>query len=130
VAQEDATVLEMPTPAFTAWIHRSPEFALALIQELSTRLREAEARIRSLQTERVERRIARLLVHLARKQGHPELQLSRQELADLTGTTLSTASRTLSAWDQQGLLEAGRERVKVLHPEALTSLAEAPEDGP
>ncbi|MHB2021664.1 MAG: Crp/Fnr family transcriptional regulator [Candidatus Xenobia bacterium] len=75
----------------------------------------------------MDRRIARLLLHLSRKHDAPELLLSRQELADLAGTTLSTASRTLSAWDQQGLVEAGRERVRVLQPDRLLAIADTPE---
>lgn len=43
---------------------------------------------------------------------------------ELAGTTLSTASRTLSGWERQGLVDAGRERVTLLRPHALVALAE------
>ena len=130
-AQEEAVVLRLPSDAFTALIREHPDFALAVIRELGARLREAQARIRDLQTERVERRIARVLVRLASRSGSRTergielgLPLTRQELADLAGTTLSTASRTLSAWDKQGIVEAGRERVTIVRPHALAALAE------
>lgn len=138
VAIEPATVLRLPAARFTALIAASPDFALAAVQELGTRLREAEARIRELQTERVERRIARTLLRLAGKTGTKTadgielgLPLSRQDLAELAGTTLSTASRTLSAWDERGIIAAGRERVVILKPHMLVTIAEElPPAGP
>lgn len=131
IAQEDAVVLQLPGSALNELIRTQGEFALALVKELGTRLRELEARIRDLQAERVERRIARVLLRLADKTGNRtargiELRgpLSRQDLAELAGTTLSTASRTLSAWHQAGLVDAGRERVVIVKPHALVALAD------
>lgn len=130
-AQEEAVVLQLAADSFSNLIAHQPAFALAVVHELSQRLRTAEARIRELQTERVERRIARALLRLANKSGVKtdrgiELgsALTRQDLAELSGTTLSTASRTLSAWDQQGIIAAGRERVSILRPHLLVSIAE------
>jgi CRP-like cAMP-binding protein len=130
-AQEDAVVLQLPAESFSDLITHQPAFALAVIHELGQRLRTAEARIRDLQTQRVERRIARALLRLANKTGVKtetgiELggPLTRQDLAELAGTTLSTASRTLSAWDQQGIVAAGRERVTIVRPHQLVSIAE------
>jgi CRP-like cAMP-binding protein len=130
-AQEDAVVLQLPAAAFTALLRAQPDFALAVIHELGVRLREAEARIRDLQSERVERRLARALLRLSNKTGAQTEQttaagvpLTRQDLAELAGTTISTASRTLSTWEQQGLIAAGRERVTILRIDALTALAE------
>lgn len=130
-AQQAAVVLQLPADRFTALLREQPDFAFAVIRELGVRLREAEARIRDLQSERVERRIARALLRLAGKTGVPVaggieigLPLTRQDLAELAGTTLSTASRTLSAWDQQGIIAAGRERVTILQAHALVAIAE------
>jgi CRP-like cAMP-binding protein len=130
-AQEDAVVLQLPAEAFTALLRAQPELALAVIRELGARLREAEARIRDLQSERVERRLARALLRLAGKVGEPGdrgievgVPLTRQDLAELAGTTLSTASRTISAWDQRGIIAAGRERVTILRPHDLVAIAD------
>lgn len=104
---------------------------MAIIQELARRLRYAESRIQALQTERVERRIARALLRLVDRTGVQTeegleigVPITRQSLADLCGTTLSTASRTLSAWDRQGIISAGRERVTILKPHTLVAIAE------
>jgi CRP/FNR family transcriptional regulator, nitrogen oxide reductase regulator len=134
VTQEDAVVLQLPSLEFQALLTGHAELSLAVIQELGLRLREAEARIRDLQAEHVERRLARALVRLAAKQGHSAtvadglvVLLTRQDLAAVAGTTLSTASRTLSAWDQRGVITAGRQRVTIRQPAVLLALAD--EDG-
>ncbi len=131
VATEHAVVLQMPSRDFAALLDTHADLGRAMVRELALRLREAEARIRELQTERVERRIARVLLRLANKTGRKtahgivlDTPLSRQDLAELAGTTLSTASRTLSAWDQRGIIDAGRERVTILKAHALVELAE------
>jgi CRP/FNR family transcriptional regulator, nitrogen oxide reductase regulator len=130
-SQEDTVVLQLAAESFSDLIAQQPAFALAVVHELSQRLRTAEARIRELQTERVERRIARVLLRLANKTGvkrgagiEVPGPLTRQDLAELAGTTLSTASRTLSGWDQQGIVAAGREHVTILRPHQLVSIAE------
>ena len=50
--------------------------------------------------------------------------ISRQDIAEMTGTTLHTVSRTLSAWEQQGLIESGRQRIVLRDPHRLFRLAE------
>lgn len=130
-AQEDVVVLQLPAADFTALMVEQPDLALAVIRELAHRLREAEARIRDLQSERVERRLARALLRLANKTGTKTdsgievgVHLTRQDLAELAGTTVSTASRTLSSWDQQGIVEASREKVVIRRPHALVAIAD------
>ena len=131
VALEESRVFQLPVSELAALIERHPEFALAIIRELGTRLREAEARIRELQAERVERRIARTLLRLASKTGQKtsrgiqiDLPQSRQHLAELSGATLTTVSRILSEWDRRGLILAGRERVTIVAPHELVMIAE------
>lgn len=140
IAQDNAVVLQLPVNALQTLLATHPELGLAIIRVLAARLHEAEARIRDLQTERVERRIARVLLRLANKTGRRTahgidigVPLSRQDLAELSGTTLSTASRTLSAWNQRGIVAAARERVTILDSHRLVALAEdlpVPDDRP
>ncbi len=131
VALEDSLVLQLRAEVVREVMARHPPFAMAVAGEIGARLREAHTRIRDLQTERVARRIARTLLRLAGKTGVKTdrgieigVPLSRQNLADLAGTTLSTASRTLSAWGAQGIVASGRERVAILKPHALVAIAE------
>ncbi len=130
-AQENSVVLQLSASSFMSLLADHHQLAVALIRELGRRLRNAEARIRDLQTERVERRLARTLLRLASKTGVKTktgidlgVPLTRQDLAELAGSTLSTVSRTLSAWEQQGIVSGGRERVTITAPHALVALAE------
>jgi CRP-like cAMP-binding protein len=110
---------------------RIPRISLNAIRILSERIEEYQDRLRELATERVERRLARALLRLVRQAGRkvPEgvlidLPLSRQDLAEMTGTTLFTVSRTLSQWEAQGIVQSGRERVVIIFPHGLVRIAE------
>jgi CRP-like cAMP-binding protein len=130
-AVEDAVVLRLPASAFAALLMTQPDLGLALVRELAERLREAESRIIELQTQRAERRLAWTLLRLANKTGSRSatgiaigMPLSRQDLAELTGMTIGTVSRTLSAWERRGLVVTGRERIEIREPHGLVALAE------
>lgn len=129
-AQESSVVLCLPVCDAISLVGTYPELALALVRILAARLRDAEARIRELQTEQVEQRIANVMLRLAGKTGvrtaagiRIGTPLTRQDLAELSGTTLSTASRTLSSWQQLGIVVARREQITVLRPRALVAIA-------
>lgn len=114
-----------------ALMNRIPTIATNALQIMSRHVREFQDRIRELSTERVERRIARALLRLARQMGKkaPEgvylnLPISHQDLAELTGTTLYTVSRTFSKWETMGLIKTGREQVLIRVPHGLVSIAD------
>lgn len=106
--------------------------AVRVVRMLAARLHEAHERIRELSAERVQQRLARSLVRLAHKVGVPQsdgsiylnMRLSRQDLAQMNGTTLETVSRTLMAWQREGLLEARREQITILKPTELALIAD------
>ncbi|MCX7976575.1 MAG: helix-turn-helix domain-containing protein, partial [Bellilinea sp.] len=52
------------------------------------------------------------------------LPLSRQDLAEMIGTTLYTVSRTLSQWESKGLIHTSREQIIILYPHGLVKIAE------
>ena len=130
LAQDDAVILQLPVPAFQSFLGAYPNLGLAVIKILAGRLREAEERIEQLQTERVERRLAQALLRLANKTGVKSAEgirigvpLSREDLAEMAGTTLSTASRTLSAWSREKIVDVGRQRVTIREPHRLVTIA-------
>jgi len=111
--------------------HRHPNLALNTMRVIADRMRELQDRLRELATERVAQRVARTLLRLAAQLGRKvaggveiDLPLSRQSLAELCGTTQFTVSRLLSDWEARGLLEAGRERVRITQPHGLVAIAE------
>ena len=88
-------------------------------------------RYRELATERVEQRVARAIIRLTRQVGKRteqgvllDMPLSRQDLGEMTGTTLYTVSRIMSGWEQKGLISTGRERIVILNPHGLVTVAE------
>ena len=102
-----------------------------IIQIMGRQIAEFQSRIRELSTQRVERRIARAILRLAQQSGVKteqgvliNLPLSRQDLAEMTGTTLYTVSRFLKQWESQGLVLSKREKVIITHPHGLVSIAE------
>lgn len=130
-AAEDSEALYWNKTDLLPLINRYPQLALNAIKVLAGHVREFQERYRQLATERVERRLARTLLRLASQAGRktPEgvlidLPLTRRDLADMTGTTLYTVSRTLSRWEAQGLISSRRERVVIVFPHGLVSIAE------
>lgn len=124
------TILKMYADTVRWLIPRYPTVLSKMVDFVQERLYEAHQNIRALSTERVEQRLARVLLYLADKtgvwneQGVIELKMavSRQELAEMSGTTLETVSRTLKHWERNGWLLAGREQITVLNREALAYL--------
>jgi CRP-like cAMP-binding protein len=115
----------------TRLMERVPRIAINAARMIADRFHELQRQHRELMTERVERRIARALLRLAesagrRVEGGIEIAfpLSRQDLAQMTGTTLFTVSRTLSAWEHAGLIAAGRRKVTVLQSDRLVRIAD------
>lgn len=130
-ALEESTVLSWDRVTMNDMMRRIPVISQNAIQILSQRVRGLQDRLREMATERVERRLARTLLRLVRQVGRkvPEgvlidLPLSRQDLAEMTGTTLFTVSRTLSQWETQGIVQSGRERVIIVFPHGLVAIAE------
>lgn len=112
-------------------VRQVPQLALNAIAFMAEHVQEFQDRYRELATQRVERRLARTVLRLARQTGRkvPEgvlidMPLSRQDLAEMTGTTLYTVSRTLSQWEAQGLVLAGREKITIRFPHGLVAIAE------
>jgi CRP-like cAMP-binding protein len=127
----DCAALGWESDTIGALIERFPRLALNALRFLAGRLQEFQDRYRELATERVERRIAHGLLRLARQIGRDveggvliDLTLSRQDIAEMTGTTLYTVSRTLSGWEQRGIVRTGRERVLVRRLDELQAIAE------
>jgi CRP-like cAMP-binding protein len=130
-ALEDSAAWVWDAATMRALMLRFPPLALNALEHTAQVIMQLQDRVRELQTERVERRVARALLRLARQRGKRvdagvliDMALSRQDLAELTGTNLYSVSRILSAWEKQGLVEAGRERVVLRAPHKLVIIAD------
>jgi CRP-like cAMP-binding protein len=130
-AADDSRLLVWTQADLLALIERYPALALNALRVLAGHVREFQDRYREQATERVERRLARTIIRLAGQTGRKteegvllDLPLTRQDLAEMCGTTLFTVSRILSQWETQGLVKAGREQVIIRFPHGLVRIAE------
>lgn len=135
LAVEPTRLLVWPRSALIALLARHPQVRTNLLREMTAHMTDALTRVRELATERVGQRLAHTLLRLGRQVGektpeglmlaHP---LTRQELAELTGTTLYTVSRLLTRWQTEGVIESRGRRVLVRSVARLQELAETSDD--
>jgi len=130
MAAVDSLAMSWPNAAWTNLVGAYPSLAVKAMQSLGARLQDTQDRVLDLATRNVEQRIAGAVLKLARQAGRKteegvliDIPLSRQDLAEMTGATLHTVSRTLSAWEAKGLVDCGRRRVVVLNEQGLTAIA-------
>jgi CRP-like cAMP-binding protein len=110
IAMSPTTALSIERQPYLQLIRQYPDIALLIIALLGDRL-QAAMKMRALAVERVDVRLANILLKLCDKMGEPtdeglriNLPLSRQDLADMTGTTIETAIRVMSKFRKEGLI--------------------------
>jgi CRP-like cAMP-binding protein len=109
-----------------------PKIRKNINQILSSRLQELEERFREIATEKVATRLALTLMRLTkqvgkRQMGGVQISLSREELAQMIGTTLFTISRIFSKWAEEGIVLPRREAVVVRDPSRLQQMGDCDE---
>jgi CRP-like cAMP-binding protein len=131
IAVVDCVVLAWPGHLWPEFAAAFPNFGANTYKTVGSRLQDAQTRIVEMATEQVERRVAHALLRLIQQTGKKtengiliDFPISRQDIAEMTGTTLHTVSRLLTAWEERGLVKSGRQRVTVTEPHRLMLLAE------
>lgn len=131
IAAVDCVVLAWPGSLWPEFAANFPSFAANTYQTVGTRLQDAQTRVVEMSTEQVQRRVAHALLRLVKQTGKKtdegiliDLPISRQDIAEMTGTTLHTVSRLLAAWEEKGLVKSGRQQVTVVEPHRLLVLSE------
>jgi CRP-like cAMP-binding protein len=131
VAVTDCVVLAWPSSLWSEFASSYPSFGANTYKTIGSRLQDAHARVIEMSTEQVDRRVAHALLKLVKQTGRKteeglliDFPLSRQDIAEMTGTRLHTVSRLLSAWEEKGLVRSGRQKVTVVEPHRLLMLAE------
>jgi CRP-like cAMP-binding protein len=128
-AQTAACVLSIRSEGFRGILDEYPQAALKVLDITAERLKSAHETIRQLSAFPVEKRIAHTLLKLAGKIGRKdavglliEVPLSRDDLAEMAGTTTETASRIMSQFQKDGLVESGRQWVAIKDLRRLADL--------
>lgn len=124
-AVADTRVLAIKKDAFLSFLATRPQVALEIINVLGGRLRDAQSRLKDLAGERVEQRIAMTLLMLSSKLGLT-LPFTRQEVANMAGTTTETAIRVTSQLKERGIIRSVRGKIIILDETKLRLLSEGP----
>lgn len=131
VAVEPTRVRLWPRATLASLLSRHPQVRTNLMREMTTHMTDALTRVRELATERVGQRLAHTLLRLGRQVGQPTEEglllrhaLTRQELAELTGTTLYTVSRVLSQWQESGVIRCPGRKLILRSIPQLQAIAE------
>lgn len=130
-AADRSTALAWTSAAMRHLFETENPMALNALRFVSSRLHDLQRRHRQAMTERVERRVARAVLRLVQDAGRRvesgmeiSFPISRQDLAEMTGTTPYTVSRLLSAWEERGIIRSGRQHIVLIDPPALAAIAD------
>ncbi|MEO8243101.1 MAG: Crp/Fnr family transcriptional regulator [bacterium] len=132
MAADECLALSWPNHLWSGFVERYDSFATETYRVVGERLGEMNSRIMELATQQVEQRIANAVLRMINQSGRKTengieigFPVTRQNIADMTGTTLHTVSRLLSAWERDGIVLSGRRRIIVTQPQELVRLVSA-----
>lgn len=128
----EALFLSWPVALWHGFVADYPGFATETYKIVGARVNEMNTRIVEMSTQHVEQRIARALLRLVNQSGKRtdegieiSFPITRQDMSEMTGTTLHTVSRMLSAWEKDGLVSSKRKKIVVCDPHRLVVLGNA-----
>ncbi|WP_425101792.1 Crp/Fnr family transcriptional regulator [Tropicibacter sp. S64] len=132
IAAAESIALSWPVRLWEDFTTRYPGFATESYKTLGQRLGQIQETLTEMATQAVEKRVACALLRMVHQSGRKTatgieiaFPVTRQNISDMTGTTLHTVSRLLSAWQKDGIVESTRKHIVVTDPHALVVLSEA-----
>ncbi len=130
VAMEDSEVLKISRKNLMRLVDRFPNLMYFIALQLGDRMKSSYDSLKNIALERVEARIAALLLKLANKLGVEtgegtliDMRLTKQDVADMVGTTVETSIRTFSKFKKDGLVTDHEGKFVVKDPERLAGLS-------
>jgi len=130
-AAKDSSALAWDKESLDVLMKKHPQIAINALYTVVHHTKEFQHQVRDLSTKRVARRIARTLTRLASQTGKKteegvllDMPLTRQDIAEMTGTTLYTVSRVLKKWEEKGLIKSKRAEITITYPHGLVIIAE------
>lgn len=132
VAASESLALGWPSHLWHEFAAKYDGFATETYRTVGVRLGEFQSRVTELATQAVEQRVAAALLRMANQSGRKTADgieiafpVTRADIAEMTGTTLHTVSRLLSAWERDGIVRSTRRRIVVTGPHRLVVLSGA-----
>ena len=129
---DDCLALAWPNRMWAQFLERYEGFATETYKVVGERVGEMNNRIVELATQAVEQRVANAILRLITQTGRKVdsgieigLPITRQNISDMTGTTLHTVSRLLSGWERDGIVQSERRKITVTAPHRLVILSGA-----
>ncbi len=130
VAMEDTEVIKISRKSLMRLVDRFPNLMYCIALQLGDRMKSSYESLKNIALERVEARIAALLLKLAGKVGVEtrnglmiDMRLTKQDVADMVGTTVETSIRTFSKFKKEGLVSDTDGKFVIKDRKALTELS-------
>ncbi|WP_210528217.1 Crp/Fnr family transcriptional regulator [Rubellimicrobium arenae] len=132
LAASEALTLAWPTRLWAGFVQRYEGFATETWATVGRRLDQLHDDMAAMATQAVEQRVAACVLRMVNQTGRPveggieiAFPITRSNIAEMTGTTLHTVSRLLSAWEKDGVVESRRKHIVVTAPHRLVLLSGA-----
>lgn len=125
IAIEDTNICFIPKEIFLVILQKDASLSFEMMKVLSNELKRAEEKITHLAQKQVRERMAETILFLKEtygldKDNHVNIQLSREEIANLVGTATETAIRLLSEFNKEHIIELSGKKIKILnHPKLV-----------
>lgn len=130
VAAAESIALSWPVRLWPEFTAKYDGFATESYKTLGTRLGQIQETLTEMATQAVEKRVAAAVLRMVNQSGRKTdrgveiaFPVTRQNISDMTGTTLHTVSRLLSAWEKAGMVESTRRHIVVTDPHRLVVLS-------
>jgi CRP/FNR family transcriptional regulator len=130
VAMEDSDVIKISRKNLMRLVDRFPNLMYCIALQLGDRMKSSYDSLKNIALERVEARIAALLLKLANKVGVEtkaglviDMRLTKQDVADMVGTTVETSIRTFSKFKKQGYLSDSDGKIVIKDKGGLAELS-------
>ncbi len=129
-AMEDSEVVKISRKNLMRLVDRFPNLMYCIALQLGDRMKSSYDSLKNIALERVEARIAALLLKLSNKVGVEtskgiliDMRLTKQDVADMVGTTVETSIRTFSKFKKEGLVTVTNGKITIRDREALVALS-------
>ncbi len=131
IAMEDTELAKISRSSLMKLLDRFPHLMMRLAMDIGERMRGSQEMLKNIALERVESRIASLLLKLSSKMGKKtsdgvliDMRLTKQDIADMVGTTVETSIRTMSKFKNKGLIKEQKGRIVITDPDRLSEIYE------